>query len=1384
MPLCPDSARPVLATVFIFTGLNLAAPTARALVIDDFDPAVHNRFTSGLTDAPVTNTSSSFIGHGLDFSGVGWQAGTGLPGVTRMHNATLLSPMHSFAAAHYPINPGTPMRFLGSDGTLYVNPVLRTNVISNQIYNDVLVITHVSPFSSAHAVTPYRILDVRSNSLAGQTLLIYGDSGDGSGARIGLAQGSGFSSFTAQGWTNAFGSASAWESGDSGSPAFVRYTAPDGTTSMTLAGAAWSPRTFSDLLTRNTDYTPGLRINSILKSSGYALKWTIYDNPAAATHTAPQWTGAAGSNLGDIGNWSVAVDPTDKSVLFDASATPDATAVSLAAYTALRGALFKTATAGFTFHGAGTLTLGLTGLRNEAAATQTFDVPVVLGDSQNWEAVGGDLVFNRSIDTSSGAHLLVVGGARDTTIHGVISGAGALAKDDPGVLTLTAANTYTGKTWVHGGTLRLGTGGSLPATTDLVFQTVSPATFDLGANNQTLAGLQSTLGGTGRVRLGGGTLTLALAADNTFAGDIVGEGNLVKNGSRLFVSTGANTYAGTTTLNAGVFRLGSAAALSPSTDIVLNGGVLELGAADFTANLGTGPGRVRFAGDGGFSAHGGARKVTLDGGAALAWGAPGFVAAGRQLLLSSTTADSTVELTNPLVLGESGSGSRTIAVANGSAAVDARLSGAISDGVGVFSLVKSGAGVLELTGANTYRGQTQISGGALRIGSAQALSAGSNIVLSGGVLELGVGDYAASLGTGAGEVRFTGSGGFSASGADRSVNLGGAASPAPLTWGSANFLAAGQSLVLSSSGADATVDFRNPLVLGASGSGTTTVQVNNGSAKIDARLSGGISDGSATFSFAKTGAGTLELTGPNIWKGSTIIGGGVLRLAPSVALPSGNIVFSGGGVLELTSSNLVRTLGTGPNQISFGAGGGGFSASRSDRIVYLNGGASLTWGETADFLPSTSPLVLSSDSADATLIFMNGLDLGTAGTSRSILVNQGSAAVDARITGNITSSTSAVALGKNGPGTLELTGNNTYTGLTWISDGVLRLGSATALSPSSNIRLNGGVLELGGGNLSVNIGTGAGQVQFWTHFAFSAAGATRSLTLNNGSAFRWGLDYDATKPLKFSSPSADATLVFTNPISIENSGPSNRTIDVFDGSASVDARLSGVISQSGAVHGITKVGLGTLELTGANTYKGETVIESGTLLINGNQSAATGRVVVEPGARLGGSGIVGGATLVRSGAVLDPGHVSRRFTFNSTLDFESGATFSVTLDRGDLSAVAGTDYDQVVVLGQTFLGGVSLDLTLTPGFESTATPGVVFAILSSDGLLGSTAHGTTTTVTLNATNYRFGINHSGFALLLTLESISAIPEPAVAGFAAGLLSLGHACLRRRRRSLS
>src|SRR4029077_11986616 len=66
--------------------------------------------------------------------------------------------------------------------------------------------------------------------------------------------------------------------------------------------------------------------------------------------------------------------------------------------------------------------------------------------------------------------------------------------------------------------------------------------------------------------------------------------------------------------------------------------------------------------------------------------------------------------------------------------------------------------------------------------------------------------------------------------------------------------------------------------------------------------------------------------------------------------------------------------------------------------------------------------------------------------------------------------------------------------------------------------------------------------------------------------------------------------------------------------------VSGVIADGGAAGGtsgsLIKVGTGTLTLSGANTYTGNTAVNGGTLLVNG--SLGPGSVDVSSGAALGG----------------------------------------------------------------------------------------------------------------------------------------------------------------------
>ena len=165
-------------------------------------------------------------------------------------------------------------------------------------------------------------------------------------------------------------------------------------------------------------------------------------------------------------------------------------------------------------------------------------------------------------------------------------------------------------------------------------------------------------------------------------------------------------------------------------------------------------------------------------GIVLNWGSGGFVPTGSSLLLSDVTATNNVTFANPINFGAA---QRTVDVANGAAAVDATLSGFLT---GTGGLTKAGDGVLALTGTNLYTGQTVVSGGVLRLATANALPGGTaatggldNLNFAGGAVELAAGDFTRAVGTAAGQVQFTGTGGFAAVGANRTVNLGGAAAP-------------------------------------------------------------------------------------------------------------------------------------------------------------------------------------------------------------------------------------------------------------------------------------------------------------------------------------------------------------------------------------------------------------------------------------------------------------------------------------------------------------------------------------------------------------------------------------------------------------------------------
>jgi autotransporter-associated beta strand protein len=218
-------------------------------------------------------------------------------------------------------------------------------------------------------------------------------------------------------------------------------------------------------------------------------------------------------------------------------------------------------------------------------------------------------------------------------------------------------------------------------------------------------------------------------------------------------------------------------------------------------------------------------------------------------------------------------------------------------------VVKSGVGTLSLGGSNTSWWNTvRIQEGAVRITNTDGLG-NASVRLSGGVLELAAGDLTLPVGTAVASAQlvqwynqgggFGPSGGFSAFGANRFVNLGG--SSATMTWGSTSgFVTAGNRLIFGSKSSDAQLDFQNPIDL--NGAVRTIEVLDNTSSTADVTLLSGILSGAAG-GVEKTGAGTLRFTGANSYTGATNITTGALLIDGSQSSAVGLTTVSSGAAI-------------------------------------------------------------------------------------------------------------------------------------------------------------------------------------------------------------------------------------------------------------------------------------------------------------------------------------------------------------------------------------------------------------------------------------------------------------------------------------------------------
>lgn len=592
---------------------------ASAIVISNDSVETDWRFIAGIgSNNPIANTYSSFVGAGYDWSGVGG-AGWGSIG-GRVHNSSLIAPIASYNAWHNGEPVGEVDSFFNSATSARV-----TNTVSNvsNPVGDVAINTFTHAFSASDNISVLRILDISSRDYSNQPVFMVGSgTSTASGATQQIATDKlwymqnygGTVQETVFSYTNRYNSSATynyWENNDSGSPMLIAYKGQ-----LTIVGAAHYAYGGVSTLLSADGYDPVTPTNAILAPNGYALRFTIYDVPTDTDNTANAWTGSAGTgNFTDSANWSRGYTSYSEPVVFDSSSTGGQSTINLGGDQNVRGILFRSNTSltgGFTFNAGNTLLVGTSGIRNEDSNAQTFNSAIGLTGSQNWEAANGDLVFNGNI--ANNGNLLVIQGAKNTTISGVISGTGALAKDESGVLVLSGHNTYTGTTFLHNGVIRLGADNALPTETTVRFDVANPAVLDVNGKTQTIGAITSVYNGTGTILMNGGSLTTGTNNQSTtYAGVFSGLGTLTKKGLGAWTLTGnSSAYNGSVNVSGGKLLIANTVGSATGTgNVTVNGGGLLGGTGIIGGGVILNDGAVLSPGAGGVGV------LTVDGG--LIW---------------------------------------------------------------------------------------------------------------------------------------------------------------------------------------------------------------------------------------------------------------------------------------------------------------------------------------------------------------------------------------------------------------------------------------------------------------------------------------------------------------------------------------------------------------------------------------------------------------------------------------------------------------------------------------------------------------------------------------------------------------------------------------------
>lgn len=883
------------------------------------------------------------------------------------------------------------------------------------------------------------------------------------------------------------------------------------------------------------------------------------------------WTGSqattswATTNAGPLTNWATnpegntnytTVPTTTDTVIFSATnATGPTITTTLDGNYTIDGLQFIAAPTGVTAvtinqGSSGTLTLAPSStsggiLVGANGGNITIAAPVVASSanvaSQTWNVDG------------TGASLLVSG---PVTIHALINKAGA------GALTLNStSNTGAGGFTLSGGTLNINANNALGTGTFTInalttINNTSASGVSLTANNPMIWNGSFTFTGTNTLNLGSGSVTLSAntilttTASTLTVGGSIGDGgdkrSLTKAGAGTLtvggsVSIGGSlaVTAGTATFGGATNTLGGGISVSGGTT-TLNGNSTITGSVDVTGGL------LNLGGTNSISSGVNLIAGTLNIGGAAAIGANAFTISGGSF--DNTSGAAMTFSNNPLNLNGSsifigsndlntGTGAVTL---QGSSTINVTaktltIAGVIDDAESLFSITKSGAGTLRLSGINVYDGSTAINQGTLIFDTEQNLSSATNILVFGtssaittvGTLDLT--NFSATFGGGLISQTNSASSNVIKIGSGMTLNTNndvsvGASTTAGTTISKltvTGVTAGAGTWNIASSGAIFRVGggstVASTTTLDMTGLGTFIANLGGGAFRLGSSDTGSASDtvsvllaptSTITAALVDVGASTTHggTTTLTLGTGVTTINADILNIGgvstgTTVARSNGVVNFAAGaGTLKIRALN-----GTGATTINLVN-----TTGSTNTVLTAN---ALFAGNSVDILASTLTIASRAPTASATTSDTTGtltFDTGTlAATTVTLASRGGSSLTTGNLTGNLTlggttagttatfttvnmsvNSTSTATSSGSAISTLSISGLGTVA-VTTLNMGALSVSGATASSGTqATLNINGSTTTIGTLNMAVNNAAAT---------ATLATTGTATINLNSGS---------------------------------------------------------------------------------------------------------------------------------------------------------------------------------------------------------------------------------------------------------------------------------------------